>query len=547
MRIDSGKDSARGSGMADEGAKPATQVTATTGPQEGPPSQTTSSAHPPAPTPETAQQMRRKTGVEPHRVSRIRLILDALFLMAGMATYVADLATDVSVAVQYILLDEYEWSGLTIAFIIIPSITIQYFSFRWFVLDSKEVRKAEHVPFLKKVMDWILWLLFHVLQLGVLKRYWRTVKYGWRSREKRDYYDLSVYEYRDLTMLRLLESFMEAAPQLVLQIYIMTQQKDVYWLTATSAIISLASLAWGIEAYHKALREACSNKNNLGYIGLTVRMAWRTFTITARVISLALFAAYSLWSFVALVGVHYVAMTLWLIYQDTDFCTTRLEEVLFDCVIGIIHIFCFFNMKEGRTRYRAAFFYTVILVENTVMFALWYHYEGRDTDYGKAALAFVWGGFFLGIFIMLLYYRCLHPNGSIRLFGRAPSTPAKSRPAGRTPEGNAHSYENTGQDTVDSPLSWDDVVIPSSTRGCHGNLFTRRGRRYCYWRVQDGPCPCEAPPSNQSTTTEQPVPNAVDHSTVVVEDGAKDVNCHCNGEEQKAFSHDGKERLETYL
>ena len=57
------------------------------------------------------------------------------------------------------------------------------------------------------------------------------MKYGWRSQERPDYYDLSVYEYRDITMLRLLESFMERAPQLVLQVYIMTQQEDIYWLT----------------------------------------------------------------------------------------------------------------------------------------------------------------------------------------------------------------------------------------------------------------------------------------------------------------------------
>ncbi len=40
-----------------------------------------------------------------------------------------------------------------------------------------------------------------------------------------------VYEWRDLTMLRLLEAFLESAPQLVLQVYIMTQMPKVFWLT----------------------------------------------------------------------------------------------------------------------------------------------------------------------------------------------------------------------------------------------------------------------------------------------------------------------------
>ncbi|XP_038057396.1 XK-related protein 4-like isoform X2 [Patiria miniata] len=525
--------------MNDKDAKPVA-MTGSTDQKVNPPSQR-ADVSPSTSPPEDAQQTQPK--MVPVVLSRTRVIFDCLFMMAGMVTYVADMGTDVSVAVQYVVLEEYAWSGLTIAFIVIPSLTIQYLSFRWFIVDSKQSSKTNHVPFLKKVTDWILWLLFHVLQLGVLKRYWRTVKYGWRSQDKPDYYDLSVYEYRDITMLRLLESFMESAPQLVLQIYIMTQQKDIYWLTVTSAIVSLASLAWGIEAYHKALRESCSNKNNLGYVGLTVRMAWRTFTITARVIALALFAAFSKWIFIALVSIHYVFMTLWLVYQDTDFCTTRLEEVLFDAVIGVIHIFCFFNMKEGRTRYRALFFYAIVLIENTIMFALWYHHGGRDEVYGKPALSFVWGGFFLGLFIMLFYYRCLHPNGNIRLWGGG--SPAKPKPAVAIQDGHARAYDNNGVDVVDGPLSWDEVVIPSSTRGCHGNLFTQKGRRYCYWRDQGAPCPCDEPLANQNAATREPA--SVDHAMVVVGDSEDDRNCGCNGDEQNRFNHNVKERRETCL
>lgn len=58
-------------------------------------------------------------------------------------------------------------------------------------------------------------------------------------------------------------------------------------------------------------------------------------------------------------GVHWFAMTLWLVVQDTDFCATWWEERLFNAVVGVIHIFCFFNMKEGRSRWRMVSFYTV--------------------------------------------------------------------------------------------------------------------------------------------------------------------------------------------
>lgn len=48
-------------------------------------------------------------------------------------------------------------------------------------------------------------------------------------------YRMMVYEYRDITMLRLLEAFMESAPQLVLQLYIIKKQydamEDIHWIT----------------------------------------------------------------------------------------------------------------------------------------------------------------------------------------------------------------------------------------------------------------------------------------------------------------------------
>ena len=40
-------------------------------------------------------------------------------------------------------------------------------------------------------------------------------------RERKQWYTLMVYEDADATLLRLYESFMESAPQLVLQIYIL--------------------------------------------------------------------------------------------------------------------------------------------------------------------------------------------------------------------------------------------------------------------------------------------------------------------------------------
>ena len=65
-------------------------------------------------------------------------------------------------------------------------------------------------------------------------------------------------------------------------------------------------------------------------------------------------------------------MSVWIVVQKTDFCPSRLEEILFDCIAGVIYCFSFFNVKEGRTRWRLSIFYFVCLVENVLLTTLWY-------------------------------------------------------------------------------------------------------------------------------------------------------------------------------
>eukprot|EP00057_Strongylocentrotus_purpuratus_P011770 XP_011666244.1 PREDICTED: XK-related protein 4-like [Strongylocentrotus purpuratus] len=342
--------------------------------------------------------------------------LDAIFVLAGIALYIADIVTDLLVGVQYLRQGDILWSIMTFVFVFVPSLVLQFFSFRWFILDLDQNTKYNLRPLRKKLWAWCQWLASHILQLGAIKRYWSTFKFGILSRRDSKYYKEMISERLDITMLRLLEAFMESAPQLVLQVYIMVYSEELFWLTAASAIVSLLSLAFSLGIYQKALRDFLPDKEKLSYSNVALIFVWRLFTITARVLAMALFASiYGWWVFV-LAAAHWAVMTAWLIWQRTSYHTSKYDEIPFDAVIGIIHIFCFFNMKEGPTRCRAVIFYILIFIENTVMFGLWYReQDSREKMYGLPALVFVWGGFFVGIFFMSFYYRFYHPNGKIQI------------------------------------------------------------------------------------------------------------------------------------
>ena len=68
-------------------------------------------------------------------------------------------------------------------------------------------------------------------------------------------------------------------------------------------------------------------------------------------------------------------MTSWVIWQDTDFCKNPWEERLYNAVVGVIYCFAFFNIKDGKSRYRASIFYTVVILENLAFVAVFYWLE----------------------------------------------------------------------------------------------------------------------------------------------------------------------------
>ncbi len=131
-------------------------------------------------------------------------------------------------------------------------------------------------------------------------------------------------------------------------------------------------------------------------------------------------------------------MTAWVVWQDTDFCANQWEERLYNAVVGVVYCFCFFNLKEGHSRYRASLFYAVVIVENFAFVTVFTCYSDFQDPLSRqnvaiAAFTFVTAGevsdllrhnigvspsFFslgtsLGLMSMLLYYRFFHPVGPI--------------------------------------------------------------------------------------------------------------------------------------
>ncbi|XP_067004321.2 uncharacterized protein [Anabrus simplex] len=349
-------------------------------------------------------------------------VFDMCIVLLSLGTFIADLSTDIILVVSYFNHGHLFWAVSTLLLVILPATVVQMFSMRWHIIDEA----VDH-------WHWIA----HIFLMGIVHRYVLVLKTGFEARSSGDPIDFQrlYHQQSDICMLRLFESFMESAPQLVLQLYIMITMEDWRSWTGISAAVSLGSLAWAVAAYTRAMRRARPDKKCVSWPGLALQATWHGGMVTARITTLVLFAiGFRAWLFL-LIGIHWVGMTVWIIFQKTDFCQTPWEERIYNCVVGVIYCFCFFNLQEGQSRRRALAFYIITVTQNIGCLGLFIGLAGMTRPWlVLIGVGGIVGGTILGVTSMLLYYRFFHPAGPIKLCTKnvkcdiEHSTPPKHKP-----------------------------------------------------------------------------------------------------------------------
>ncbi|KAK2527784.1 hypothetical protein Q9966_010083 [Columba livia] len=85
-----------------------------------------------------------------NREQRRYSLWDCLWILAALAVYFADVGTDIWLAVDYYLRGQRWWFGLTLFFVLLGSLSVQVFSFRWFAHDfsteDSAAAAAGHCP-----------------------------------------------------------------------------------------------------------------------------------------------------------------------------------------------------------------------------------------------------------------------------------------------------------------------------------------------------------------------------------------------------------------
>uniref|UniRef100_A0A182P542 XK-related protein n=1 Tax=Anopheles epiroticus TaxID=199890 RepID=A0A182P542_9DIPT len=285
-------------------------------------------------------------------------------------------------------------------------------------------------------------LALHVTQLGVLWRYAKLfVPVDLRHVK---------HEVRDLCMLRLVHAFCEAAPMLLLQLYVLVTLQSEAQLTATlklktlghhhhlppstalvqqtnlaeqqqktfrdlnmvSATLSLFSVCWALASFSKNVRLQNVHRLVLTWLGVIFQFLWRLGTVISRVISLTVYASvYSHWVFLVII-LHWFSMFLWLISPKNVFHgerISRLKKTTLGGLIAFVYIFAYINLQEVRHRQKMLTFYVVMFAENCLLVCLWMVgvWPNRPEGWYLVPVS-VLCSFAAGLFFMVVYYRYFH-------------------------------------------------------------------------------------------------------------------------------------------
>ena len=388
----------------------------------------------------------------------------------GIILYLVDYVSDIVVA--YLLEEETGHSTIyfrtwTIVLIVVPLLVVNLFSLVWYHQDHIEhpggfcPRKEK-----RERKERLTLIVCHMLCLGPVVR---QVQIIWCGRQEQQYtakhghehaagpycvnanqknsgkylelYMTRKYYERDSAYLALIESFIQDAPQLILQLYILLSRHpddlvnvETALAQLGSVLLSLLSLSLSLVSYAQASRWADPNVPQMTPLAVLVQWLWRLFMLSGRMFVFCMFLTVCLNEFFVFLGFHYLLMLLWILFMRSNFCGSidgvrrPVSELVYNVVMAFILVFDIVNIKEGPTRLKNLLYYSLITAEHGVLMYFWYrktssNLAGLDTAthlpwshsarYHMVSLAMVPALECCGLVFLFIYYTKLHPAGSM--------------------------------------------------------------------------------------------------------------------------------------
>ncbi|XP_058475515.1 XK-related protein 8-like [Solea solea] len=335
------------------------------------------------------------------KYSRVDFILTCL----GLVFLVVDIALDIIAVVSFYQEKEYVSLGILLFFLLGSSMLVQAFS--WLFYSYENLKRFTKV---EKSLSLFQLRLLHVFQLGIYIRHAGVIEMSFYSFFTKvcNPEGFAVFLSHDLSILRLIETFSESSPQLVLMLTIIVQRGELDPVTVLKAIGSAFAVALSVTMYHRSLRCFLPNKQNQGWKSSMMYFVWNVLLISSRLVALALFASV----LPCFIFTHFLCSWLVLFFLawrcKMDFMDSTAGEWLFRATVGLIWYFTWFNVVEGGTRFRTTLYHGYKLLDIFLLCSLWCWKTSTLTSI-LCAICVV-AVYILGLVFKVIYYKFCHPN-----------------------------------------------------------------------------------------------------------------------------------------
>ncbi|XP_029955897.1 XK-related protein 9 [Salarias fasciatus] len=341
-----------------------------------------------------------------------------LLTIVGLVLYAADIGTDIRLAVRYFQEQHYVWCGLTLMFILVGLVVTQIFSCVWYWDD---MNNDPINPEIKPDISMCKIVVLHVFGLGIFTRIYFLLKKGWEVVWRTNHF--MVEELReehhglfcmatDLSMLKLFEAFLESVPQLLLQLYVLLGHDEGSFTQYLSVTFSCFNVAWALVDYRRCHRRSLPDITEMpSGIPTTIYLLYKLCTVGSLILSFSLLLTLSPYSAIAFT-ILWLLGTLWTHVLRTDFCSSRVLELFYRAVVGVILTFTFFNVKGRDTKVEMIIYYSTHCLIHFVALLQLFLLKLEMLTIVKYLIvsALIIGGSVLGLVCLVLYYYLLHPR-----------------------------------------------------------------------------------------------------------------------------------------
>ncbi|XP_055926120.1 XK-related protein 6-like [Argiope bruennichi] len=341
-------------------------------------------------------------------------------------SFAADIFSGVAVAISHYRDNHIWWFSLTIVFICAPAVM--------FIAHAILVTITNpEVHFKKK----LLWIVLYICTgagclLWPLWDYVKKLVYAIRAITDEENSTVHLEKFHSVgsgsfsgKMHEMLKAFLQSAPQLLLQMYILISsspgEQDQYTIVTEviSIIFSLNSLTivivhFEVNSKHHPSRTATTPEQSQEVSDLCcviVEYLWWMCSITARVLALAFFATvFKFWVFI-ICAIHAATISTCLIFNHPSYSLNNFVIAIF---MGLVYIFCFVEYKVdfgmlGRVVGLYILYYAFTFSQNVCMVLSAYFLSSGVYSYHLPVVITHFVLFFLGIFFMLFYLGLLRP------------------------------------------------------------------------------------------------------------------------------------------